>query len=298
VGSGSKPVRYNVRLILSDNKTIIDKYNNPDKLLSDYYEGQTLGEIWGYETEGFFIDAADVASHAKQDPQMRASPSGLWFPGDIKLRDMNKDGLINVGENKADKSGDRKIIGNSAARYSYGVNLGADWNNISFSVFFQGVAKQQWYPSTETEMFWGQYNRPYNNVPVFHLGNMWTPENTNAYFPRTMSRAASSNTNRTLGVAQTRYLQNVAYLRMKNIQVGYNLPSKWISHIGALSLRVYFSGENIFTYSPMYKIVKNTIDVENATNFADQDLNTNPTNGNGYNYPLLKSYSFGINVGF
>jgi len=101
-----------------------------------------------------------------------------------------------------------------------------------------------------------------------------------------------------LGVAQTRYLQNVAYLRMKNIQVGYNLPSKWISHIGALSLRVYFSGENLFTYSPMYKIVKNTIDVENATNFADQDLNTNPTNGNGYNYPLLKSYSFGINVGF
>jgi TonB-linked SusC/RagA family outer membrane protein len=298
VGSGSKPVRYNVRLILSDNKTKIDKYNNPDKLLSDYYEGQTLGEIWGYETEGFFIDAADIASHAKQDPQMRASPSGLWFPGDIKLRDLNKDGLVNVGENKADKAGDRKIIGNSAARYSYGINLGADWNNISFSVFFQGVAKQQWYPSTETEMFWGQYNRPYNNVPVFHLGNMWTPENTNAYFPRTMSRAASSNTNRTLGVAQTRYLQNVAYLRMKNIQVGYNLPSKWISNIGARSLRVYFSGENLFTYSPMYKVVKGTIDVENATNFADQDLNNNPTNGNGYNYPLLKSYSFGINVTF
>ena len=73
------------------------------------------------------------------------------------------------------------------------LTLGADWNNISFSVFFQGVGKQQWYPSTETEMFWGQYNRPYNNIPIFHLGNMWTPENTNAYFPRTMSRAASSS---------------------------------------------------------------------------------------------------------
>jgi TonB-linked SusC/RagA family outer membrane protein len=298
IGSGTKPVRYNVRFTLADNKTKIDKYNNPDKLLSDYYVGQTIGEIWGYETEGFFIDAADIASHAKQNPQMRASPSGLWFPGDIKLRDLNKDGFINVGENKADKAGDRKIIGNSAARYMYGLNLGADWNNISFTVFFQGVAKQQWYPSTETEMFWGQYNRPYNNVPVFHLGNMWTPENTNAYFPRTMSRAASSNTNRTLGVAQTRYLQNVAYLRMKNLQVGYNLPSKWISRIGASSLRVYFSGENLFTYSPMYKVVKNTIDVENATAFADTDLNSNPTNGNGYNYPLLKSYSFGLNVTF
>jgi TonB-linked SusC/RagA family outer membrane protein len=296
LGSSKKPVRYNVRLTLSDNKSTIDRYNNPEKLLSDYYEGQTLGEIWGYETEGFFIDAADIASHAKQNPQMRASPTNLWYPGDIKLRDLNKDNLINRGENKVGNPGDRRIIGNSSPRYSYGVNLGADWNNISFSVFFQGVGKQQWYPSTEAEMFWGQYNRPYNNIPKFHLGNMWTPENTNAYFPRTMSRAASNATTRTLGVAQTRYLQNVAYLRMKNIQVGYNLPSAWISRIGARSLRIYFSGENLFTYSPMYKIVKNTIDVENAVP-ADQDL-TNATNGDGYNYPLLKSFSFGINLTF
>lgn len=296
-GSSEKPFNYNVRLTLSDNKTKIDKYNNPDKLLSDYYEGQTLGEIWGYETEGFFIDEADIASHAKQDPQMRASPSGLWFPGDIKLRDLNGDGFINVGENKVGNSGDRRIIGNSAPRYMYGINLGADWNNIFFSVFFQGVGKQQWYPSTEAEMFWGQYNRPYNNIPTFHLGNMWTPENTDAYFPRTMSRAASNNTSRTLGVAQTRYLQNVAYIRMKNIQLGYNLPSRWVSRIGAHNVKVFFSGENLFTYSPMYKIVKNTIDVENAVP-SDQDLNPNSTNGDGYNYPLLKSYSFGLNVGF
>jgi len=296
IGKGKKPFSYNVRLTLADNKSTIDRYNNPDKLLSDYYEGQTLGEIWGYETEGFFIDDADIASHAKQNPQMRASPTNLWFPGDIKLRDLNKDGLINVGENKANNSGDRRIIGNSAPRYTYGINLGADWNNISFSVFFQGVGKQQWYPSTEAEMFWGQYNRPYNNIPTFHLGNMWTPDNTNAYFPRTMSRAASNNTNRTLGVAQTRYLQNVAYMRMKNIQVGYNLPAGWISRIGARSLRVYFSGENLLTYSPLYKIVKNTIDVENAV-AGDQDLNSgNP--GDGYNYPLLKSFSFGLNLTF
>jgi hypothetical protein len=265
-------------------------------LLNDFYEGQTLGEIWGYETEGFFVDAADVASHAKQNPEMRASPTNLWYPGDIKLADLNKDNLINRGENKVGNSGDRRIIGNSSPRYSYGANLGADWNNISFSVFFQGIGKQQWYPSTEAEMFWGQYNRPYNNIPKFHLGNMWTPENTNAYFPRTMSRAASNATTRTLGVAQTRYLQNVAYLRMKNIQVGYNLPSELISRIGARSFRIYFSGENLFTYSPMYKIVKNTIDVENAV-AGDQDLNSgNP--GDGYNYPLLKSFSFGINLTF
>ena len=295
-GNGKKPFKYNVRFVLSDNKTVIDKYNNPEKFLNDYYVGQTIGEIWGYETVGFFIDAADVASHAKQNPQMRASPTGLWFPGDIKLRDLNKDGLINVGEDKAGKSGDRRIIGNSSARYLFGVNLGADWSNFSFSVFLQGVGKQQWYPSTEAEMFWGQYNRPYNNIPIFHLGNMWTPENPNAYFPRTMSRAASNATTRTLGVAQTRYLQNVAYVRMKNIQIGYNLPSNWIKRIGAQSMRFYFSGENLFTYSPMYRVVKNTIDVENAVR-SDRDTNSG-NSGDGYNYPMLKSYSFGVNLGF
>jgi TonB-linked SusC/RagA family outer membrane protein len=296
LGNGKKPFKYNVRFVLSDNKTVIDKYNNPEKFLNDYYVGQTIGEIWGYETAGFFIDAADIASSAKQNPQMRASPTGLWFPGDIKLRDLNKDGLINVGEDKADKSGDRRIIGNSAARYLFGVNLGADWNNFSLSVFLQGVGKQQWYPSTEAEMFWGQYNRPYNNIPIFHLGNMWTPENTNAYFPRTMSRAASNSTTRTLGIAQTRYLQNVAYVRMKNIQIGYNLPSNWTKRIGAQSMRLYFSGENLFTYSPMYKVVKNTIDVENAVR-SDRDTNSG-NSGDGYNYPMLKSYSFGVNLGF
>ena len=296
LGNGKKPFKYNVRFVLSDNKTVIDKYNNPEKFLNDYYVGQTIGEIWGYETAGFFIDAADIASSAKQNPQMRASPTGLWFPGDIKLSDLNKDGLINVGEDKAGKSGDRRIIGNSAARYLFGLNLGADWNNFSLSVFLQGVGKQQWYPSTEAEMFWGQYNRPYNNIPIFHLGNMWTPENTNAYFPRTMSRAASSATTRTLGVAQTRYLQNVAYVRMKNIQIGYNLPSNWTKRIGAQSMRVYFSGENLFTYSPMYRVVKNTIDVENAVR-SDRETNSG-NSGDGYNYPMLKSYSFGVNLGF
>ncbi|KGE14240.1 SusC/RagA family TonB-linked outer membrane protein [Sphingobacterium deserti] len=296
LGDANKPFRYNVRVTMSDNKSTIDRYNNPNKLLSDYYEGQVLGEIWGYETEGFFIDQADIDAHAKQSPQMRASPTNIWAPGDIKLRDLNGDGFINVGENRVGNSGDRHIIGNSAPRYMYGLNLGAEYHNFSFAAFFQGVGKQQWYPSTETEMFWGQYNRPYNNIPTFHLGNMWTPENTDAYFPRTMSRAASNNTNRTLGVAQTRYLQNVAYLRLKNIQIGYTLPTSVSRKVGARSLKVFFSGENLFTYSPMYKIVK-TIDVENAV-ASDQDLNPNSTNGDGYNYPLMKSYAFGLNFGF
>ena len=228
---------------------------------------------------------------------MRASPTNLWFPGDIKLLDANGDGFVNIGTNRVSDPGDRKIIGNRSPRYTFGLNLGADWNNFFFSAFLMGVGKQQWYPSTESEIFWGQYNRPYNNIPVFHLGNMWTPDNTDAYFPRTMSRAASNATTRELGVAQTKYLQNVAYIKLRNIQLGYNLPQQVASKIHASAVQVYVSGEDLWTYSPLYKIVgRGHIDVEN-TGPADQ-MFTSSNAGDGYNYPMLKSVSFGLSVTF
>lgn len=291
----SNPLNYNFRFTLADNRSVIKKYNNPNKLLTDYYEGQVIGEIWGYTTEGFFVDAADVANHAKQSPQMSASPTGLWYPGDIKFKDLNGDGFINTGTNSVSNPGDRKIIGNSAPRYTFGINIGADWKNFFFSIFFQGVGKQDWYPSTEASLFWGQYNRPYNNIPSFQIGNIWTPDNVNAYFPRTMSRAASNSTSKELGVPQTKYLQNIAYIMMKNIQVGYNLPKKLVSKIGANDLRVYFSGENLWSYSPLYKLTRQ-LDVEN-TGASDLFL-TSGTSGDGYNYPMLKSLSFGLSVTF
>ncbi len=294
----SKEFNYNLRFTVADNKSVILRYNNPDKVLTDYYEGMEIGEIWGYVTEGFFIDEADVNNHAKQSPEMRASPTYIWYPGDIKFKDLNNDGFINRGTNRVSDPGDRIIIGNKSPRYTFGINLDANWNSFFFSSFFQGVGKQDWYPSTECEMFWGQYNRPYNNVPIFHLGNMWTPDNVNAYFPRTMSRAASSSTSRELGVPQTKYLQNVAYIRLKNIQFGYNLPKNIISKIGAKNLKIYISGENLWTYSPLYKIVGKThIDVENITAPSDQ-MFTSSNAGDGYNYPMLKSVLFGLSIEF
>ena len=104
--------------------------------MSDYYVGQVIGEMWGYTTEGFFVDAADIAAHAKQSPQMRASPTNIWYPGDIKLKDLNNDGFINIGTNRVSDPGDRKIIGNTAAHYTFGINLGADWNNFFVSILF------------------------------------------------------------------------------------------------------------------------------------------------------------------
>ncbi len=293
----SKPFNYNIKISVADNRSKITKYNNPNKVLSDYYEGQVIGEIWGFVTEGFFVDANDIAKHPKQSPQMKASPSNTWEPGDIKFKNLNTDDFINVGTNRISDPGDRKIIGNKEPRYTFGIGLGADWSNFFVSAFFQGVGKQDWYPSTESDLFWGQYNRPYDGIPQYQLGKIWTPENTDTYFPRYRSRAASNATTRELGV-QTKYLQNVAYIRMKNIQIGYNLPRNLISRIGASNIKVYFSGENLWTYSPLYKLIgHHHLDVENI---GPRDLLVRPgsTNADGANYPMMKRVTFGISMAF
>ena len=290
----AKPFNFEVRVTLADNKSVIEKYNNPEKVLTDYYEGQEIGEIWGYVTEGFFIDAADIAAHADQS-LFKNTSSGANFPGDLKLVDSDGSGKVDYGTNRIGNTGDKQIIGNSAAHYTYTINLNADWNNIFVSAFFQGVGKQQWWPSSEASLFWGQYNRPYNPIPKWQLGSYWTPENTGAYLPRYVSRLANRSGSMLVEAPQTKYLQNIAYLRLKNIQIGYNLPNSIVSKIGASNLKVYFSGENLWTMSPLYKITRD-LDVEN-TGPSDQ-LFTSGNAGDGYNYPMMKNVTFGLSVTF
>jgi TonB-linked SusC/RagA family outer membrane protein len=290
---GSKPLQYDIRLTLADNKSVITKYNNPEKFLNDYYEGMQVGEIWGYTNDGFFTSQDDIDSHADQS-RFKSTSWGQYFPGDVKFKDLNGDGVIDPGTNRLDNPGDRTVIGNSAPRYIYGIRLGADWNNFFFTTFFQGVGKQDWWPSSEASVFWGQYNRPYNPLPSWHLDNHWKPDNTDAYLPRYVARQA----NRSGGIlreAQARYLQNIAYVRLKNVQFGYNLPQALISKIRAQSARLYFTGENVWTWSPLYKITRD-LDVEN-TGPSDQ-LFTSSNAGDGYNYPMMKSIGFGLNIAF
>jgi TonB-linked SusC/RagA family outer membrane protein len=290
---GSKPFTYDVRLTLADNTAVITKFNNPEKRLNDFYVGMKVGEIWGYTTAGFFTSADDILKHANQKLFLSTS-SGLTFPGDIKLKDINGDGIVNPGTSRADDAGDRSIIGNAAPRYTYGISLGAEWNRIFLSAFFQGVGKQDWWPSTEAGVYWGQYNRPYNKLPRWHLDNHWTPETPDAYLPRYVSRLA----NRAGGILrepQTRYLQNIAYIRLKNIQIGYNLPDKLASKIGATGMRVYCSAENIWTWSPLYKYTRD-LDVE-STGPSDQVF-TSGNAGDGYNYPMMKGVTFGLSITF
>jgi TonB-linked SusC/RagA family outer membrane protein len=293
----ARPLGYNVRLTLSDNRAEILKYNNPDKFLTDFYVGQKVGEIWGYVTEGFFSSADEIAKHADQG-LFRAHSSGRWQAGDIMLKDLNGDGKITPGRNTADDAGDRVVIGNTTPRYRFGVNLGANYRNVYVSTFFQGVGKQDWYPSPESNAFWGQYNRPYGLVPSWQLkeGMIWTPENPDAFLPRYASRL-SNNAAGILRAPQSKYVMNAAYVRMKNLQVGYNLPTSLSSRIGARTTRVYVTADNIWTWSPLYKYADN-IDVENATAPSDQYASPGGNSGDGYNYPMLRTFNIGATVTF
>ena len=298
---GSKPFTYDVQLTLADNTATITKFNNPTKRLAninntvtpDYYVGQRVGEIWGFVTDGFFTK--DNIGEASKQKLYKATNGGNWAVGDIKFKDLNKDGVIDIGDNTADKPGDKVVLGNLSPRYTYGINLGAGWNNIFFSVFFQGVAKQDWWPGSEADYFWGQYNRPYNNALKSQLGKIWSEDNPNAYFPKLRGYVAQNGQGE-LAQVQSKYLQSIAYIRMKNIQLGYNLPLNLIQKIKMNSARVYVSGENLWTNSPLYKINGHNLDPEN-TGGSDRVL-TDGTNGNGNNYPMLKSITFGLSVTF
>jgi hypothetical protein len=126
------------------------------------------------------------------------------------------------------------------------------------------------------------------------VSEIWSQENPNTYFPRLRGYIAQGS-GRSLTSVQTKYLQNVAYVRLKNVQVGYNLPKRWIERIKMTQARLYVTAENIWTYSPMYKITHN-LDVENIQG-SDRVL-TDGSNGNGNNYPMLKGWTVGLNISF
>jgi len=286
-----KPFSYSVRVNVSDSKAKILKYNNVERRLNDYYAGQEVGEIWGFKTAGFFESEEEIQNWPVQI-NYKSSVSGTNLPGDIKLTDINNDGVINIGSNTVDNPGDRIKIGNNQARYRFGLNLSFDWNDIFFSAFLQGVGKQDWYPDANSATFWGMYVAQYAQIPSYQIGNIWTEDNTDAYFPRPKAYLALSHI---LREPQTKYLQNAAYVRLKNIQIGYGLPKSVSSKIKVEKIRVYFSGENIWTYSPMYKLIGRHMDVESI---RASDITFGSGSGGGFNYPMLKSYTIGLDVRF
>ena len=304
---GGHPFKYGVHATLADYYSVIDKYNNALKSLSNnayntsYYEGMVLGELWGFECDGLYqnqaqIDAdeamAAAAGQAHYNPLMQQTESYNILPGQMHFVDINKNGYIDRGKNTADDPGDRKIIGNSEPRYIYSFGFDVEWAGLYANAFFQGVGKQDWYPDNESSAFWGMYNRPYNQMPSWHLGNYWTPENPNAYLPLYTGYFAPFYKGRVN--ANTRYLQDASYIRLKSVQIGYNIPEKITRKAGLQKVSVFVAGENLWTWSPVYKWTRD-VDVTANIYGADGVLETT---GDGYNFPTMKSISVGVKVTF
>lgn len=266
----SNGLKYDIGLVLSDYTSEITKFdNNPNKLYDNYYKGRKLGEIWGYVTEGIFQSAEEVAAHANQS---QLGNGGKWGPGDIKYANLNDDDVINWGDKTVDNPGDTKIIGNSTPRYQFGITGNLDWKGFDFNFFIQGVGKRDFFPSGN--YYWGHISNAAAIGTYEVYKKAWREDNPNAFYP--MWKAGSSGYNARV---QTRYLQNGAYARLKNLTLGYSLPKELVQKISLNKVRVYCSGYNLFEITK----VRGNFDPEIAGNV-------------GQYYPLQRSFMFGLQV--
>ncbi|MBT1704620.1 TonB-dependent receptor [Fulvivirgaceae bacterium PWU20] len=284
---GGKPLRYNATATLSDNYAVITRINNPTRQINDLYEGKKVGEIWGYITNGFFETDAEAKTYPVDQRWLNKVRQDNNIPlraGDLRWLDLDGDGKISSGTNTVDDPGDQKVIGNTTPRYMYALNLGADWNNFDFSIFFQGLGKMDWYPGSNADRFWGPYSRPYFSfIPEDFEKDVYSETNRNAYFPNLLAYVAL-NANNELRATNNRYLQDLAYVRLKNLTIGYTLPRDLLSRFKIQRLRVFASGENLLTWT---KLRTKYIDPEQAMSQAD-----------GRVYPFSKTYAFGIDLSF
>ena len=265
-------VGYSLRGVLGNYNAWVTRYPNEARLITNWYEGEKMGSIYGYTTEGFFTGDADVAKHADQSKLY-----SRWGAGDIKYADLNGDGVIDWGDNTVDNMGDRSIIGNSTPQYTYSLFGDVTWNNFDFSFFLQGVGKRDIFFGSGTNYFWGITGSEWQSSPFTVHMDRWTPTNPNGYFPKFyMSGENGKNMN-----TQTKYMQNGAYFRLKNVQLGYTIPTSVFQGIGIQKLRVFALVENVFTISPLQR--HSTIDPEIA--ISDMKI-----------YPMQRGYSMGVNL--
>ncbi|WP_417444558.1 SusC/RagA family TonB-linked outer membrane protein [Joostella sp.] len=288
-----KDFRYNINLALSDSQGEITRFENPTNSLSrSFYEGQDIGEVWGYETYGLFQSQEEIDASADHSP---LGGGNLVAPGDVRYADLNNDGSIDMGENTVDNPGDRKVIGNQSPRYLYGIRGGINFKNFDMSFFFQGVGKRDYWLSGP--ITFGGYNAYGNVIVTDELYNdIWSdgsddlPVNTDAFYFRPSQRDVMTRNSQ----VQSRYLQDASYLRLKNVTVGYTI--KGIK--GFSNFRIYLSGENLLTFTdlnPNYDPEALALGTASlgAVNFGSAN-----TTQSGKLYPISKRFSLGLSVQF
>ncbi|MCE1197438.1 MAG: TonB-dependent receptor [Marinilabiliales bacterium] len=310
-------VGINVTAAFSDAKTVITKYGSTQSIDS-WYVGKTYGEIWGYETdrlyqkEDFVYDAAGkfvnfttkdgFVVNQLSDPlaatQGKFQSGNFKFgPGDVKFKDLNGDGVITPGNrllkdaNGNPDYGDLKVIGNSTPRYQYSLRLGADYKGFDASVFLQGVGKRD---------IWGDgflvipgFNSSDGAMPEAIAGNFWRADRTNAFYPAPYNQAGSGTT---LNMqVQSRYLLNMAYLRIKNITVGYTVPANISKRFHVSKARIYLALENFFTFDHLGTLPVDPEEIDGYSMWNTSNYNASRT---GTSVPTYKSSSLGIQLNF
>ena len=226
--------------------------------------GRPINGYYGYKTDGIFKSQEEIDNYAKQEV------AGVGYetkPGDIKYVDVNGDGVVN--------SNDMTYLGyGNIPEIIYGINGALNWKNLDFSFLFQGAARAQVYLK-------GGVIQPYfnqGNLPQFWVDEAWTEDNVNARYPRLVNSTHNFPGTDISGV-QT-YLYDASYLRLKNIEIGYTLPDKWLRPAGISSMRVYVNAQNLFTITDVPQI-----DPEN-------------TQQEGWTYPQMKSFNVGLTLQF
>ena len=225
-------------------------------------EGYSINSYYALMSDGFFNTEEEIANSAT--PIFANDVD----PGDIKYVDRNGDGQI-------DYDNDRFILGNEFPRYTYGATYAANWNGFDFSIFMQGVGqRKQWLRGEVVEAFHNS-----NEGPVFnrHL-DRWTPQNLDASYPRLTIGAESVNN----AAKSDFYIFDAHYLRIKNIQLGYTIPDVDVQKMGLNKIRLYLTGLNIATFSPLNAI---GVDPENV-------------GPNGRVYPVSRIFSLGLDINF
>ena len=307
--AAGSPLTLRASVSLSNSIGTITKYPNPEGIMSDYWEGQRLGEIWGYHIEGQFQSDEEAQSYQEtfSNPVaqlgkvykfiIRTAQNTQWKglrAGDVKYVDSDGDGEINNGEYTLSNHGDLEIIGNAMPQFPFGFTFGADWQGIDISLAGSGVAKQDWYPTGM--LFWGFYERPYVSfIRKDLLDNAWSPQNPDGIYPQKYRGYVSLGAERSLGEVNDYYLLNVGYLKIKNLAIGYTLPKSLTQKIAIDKLRIYFSGENIFTLR--FGDLTKYIDPEQAgSGISFSDPGSAVGRARLEEYPYCKTYSFGVSI--
>ncbi|MCM4155765.1 TonB-dependent receptor [Gramella sp. AN32] len=236
---------------------------------SSLFVGYPIQTYYGYIAEGLFVDQNDVDTYADQseiNPNVQA--------GDVRYKDLS--GPEGVPDGKVDDTYDRTYLGSRIPKYSYGINLGASYKGFDFSMLLQGFAGVKGRLSGYAG--WAFYNTT-GNIQRWQYEGHWTAENPNrdAVYPRleTVPGGGTPNT-----ILSSYWLLDASYMRIKNAQLGYNLPEDFLQSTGIANLKIYISGENLGTFS-------------NYRQGWDPEISTD-----GEFYPIYTTYTLGLNLSF